>query len=66
MVPELFYKNVPESLANMDTILPMATGCGANFGHLTTLTFQCNFKCKSYLVRYDHRNLICEESSYSM
>jgi len=26
--------------------------------------FQCDFKCKTCLIKYDHRNLICEESSY--
>ena len=46
MVPGLFYKNFPESLYKRykGTILPMAV---ANFGHLTKLTFQCNFKCKT-------------------
>jgi len=67
-VPELFHKNIPESLytANMGTIPTMVTWCVSNFGHITTLTFQCDFKCKTCLARYDHRYLICEESSYTI
>jgi len=37
-----------------------------NFGHLTKFIFQCNFKCKTYLARYHHQYLICEESSHTM
>ena len=48
------------------TTLPMVTWCVANFGQLAKLTFQYNFKCKTYLARYDHQHLICEESSYTM
>jgi len=63
MVPELFHKDVSESpyTGCMGTMLPMVTWCLANFGHLTMLTFQCYFKCKTYLTRY--RYLIREESS---
>jgi len=41
MVPELFCKNVPESLyvENMGTMLPMVTWCVTNFGHFITLYF---------------------------
>ena len=43
MMPELFCKNVPESLyiENMGTMLPMVTWWVIKFGHLTTLILQC-------------------------
>jgi len=68
MVSELFCKNDPESLYRgyKGTIPPMVTWYVSNFGHLTKSTFQCKFKCKTYLARYDHRYLICKESSYTM
>ena len=68
MVPKLLYKDVPDSLyiENMGTTLPMVTWCVTNVGHLTALTFQCNFKCKTCLAKYDHRKLMCEQSSYTM
>jgi len=68
MVPKLFYKNVPESLyiENWGITLPMVTLCVTNFVHLITLTFQCDFKCRTCLAKYDHRNLIREESSNTM
>jgi len=68
MVAELFHKNVPESLCteNWGTLLLRVTWCVTNFVHLDTLTFQCDFKFKTCLARYDHRNLIYEESSYTM
>ena len=37
-----------------------------DFGHFATLIFQYAFKCKRCLAKYDHRYLICEESSYTM
>jgi len=40
--------------------------CVGNFGYVTKLTFQCNFKSKTCLARYDHRYLMCEASSYTM
>ena len=38
MVPELFCKNIPESLyiGHVGTVLPRVTWCGANFGHHTS------------------------------
>ena len=67
MVLELFSKNVPESLCRgMGTMPPVVTWYVPNFGRLTKLTFRCNFNCKTYLARYDHRYLICEEPSYTM
>jgi len=33
--------------------------------HLTALTSQCYFKWKTCVAKYDHRNLICEEFSYT-
>ena len=58
----------PESIyiGNMSTIQLMVTWCVTNFGPFTTLTFQYDFKCKTCLAKYDHWNLICEESSYTM
>ena len=53
---------VPEFFAEFSYIGYHTT----SFGQLTKLTFQCNFKCKTYLARYDHRYLICKESSYTM
>ena len=50
----------------MGTTLPRVTGCVDNFGHFTNLTFQCKFKFKSCLARYDHHYHICEESSNTM
>ena len=47
-------------------VLPRVTWCVANFLHLITLTFQCAFKCKTCLVKYDLGNVICEEPSYTM
>jgi len=49
-------------------ILPGVSWCVINFVNLTTLTFQCDFKCKTCLANmtFDHRNLIREESSYTM
>ena len=32
-----------------------------NLWHLAILTFQCDFKFKICLAKYDHRNLICED-----
>ena len=61
MVPDLFNKNVPEILY-IGTMLPVVTWCVANFGHLSKSTFQCNFKCKTYLARYDHPYLIFVKS----
>jgi len=47
--------------------LPRVTWCAANFRHLTTLTFQCDLKCKTCLAKYDLRNLIhVKEYSYTM
>jgi len=68
MVPELFCKNVPVSLYRgyRGNIPPMVTWYVSNFGHLTKATFQCNFKYKTYLARYDHRCLICKEPCYAM
>jgi len=65
MMPELFYKNIPESLyiENWSTIPYLVCD---KFVHLTTLTFQCDFKCKTCLAKYDHWSLICEESSHTM
>jgi len=67
-VPELFYKNGPESLyiENWGTMPPIFTWCVTNFGHLTALTFQCDFKCKTCLAKHEHRNLICEEPPNTM
>jgi len=36
------------------------------FWALTTFIFQCDFKCKTCLARYDHQYLMCEESCYTM
>jgi len=65
---ELFCKNVHARLyiENMGTILPRVTWCVTNFGYLTTLAFQCDFKCKTCLAKYDVGNIMCEESSYTM
>jgi len=65
MVPELFYKNVSESLyiENMGKVLAVVPWCVINFGHFTTLIYQCYFKYKTCLAKCDHRNLMCEESS---
>jgi len=61
MMPESFFENVPESLYK---------GCNGyyvdNFGHYSKLTFQCNFKCKTCLAKYDHLYLICDKSSNTM
>jgi len=63
MVPELVYKNVPESLyiENMGIMLPRVSWCVKNFGHFTTL-FQCDLRCKMCLAKYNHRYLICVKS----
>jgi len=68
MVPELFHRNVAESVyvGYMVTVLPKVTWCVDNFGHLTKLTLQCNFKCKTCLARYDHQYLKCGESPNTM
>ena len=50
----------------MAAILPTVSWCATNFGHITILIFQCDFKCKTCLAKSDHRNLMCEESSYTM
>jgi len=42
------------------------TWCVRNFVHFTNITFQWDFNCKMCLAKYDHRNLVCEESSYTM
>jgi len=57
MVKELFHKNVPENpqIDNWGTILPRVIWCVANFVHSTTLTFQCDFKCKT-LAPHDLEN----------
>ena len=36
------------------------------FWHYSKITFQCNFKCKTCLARYDHLCLICGKSSNTM
>jgi len=43
MVQELFYKYVPGNLyiGNIGTVPPMVSRCVTNFGHFTTLIFQC-------------------------
>ena len=50
----------------LGAILPSVTWCVANFVHSTTLTFQCDFKCKIFLAKCDLGNLMCEESSYTV
>ena len=62
MVLELFCKIVPESLYR-GTMPPIVTWYVSNFGHLTKLTFQCYFKCKTSLARCDHWYLTGEEPS---
>ena len=51
---------------NMDTILPLFICCVTKFDRPTALIFQCKFKCRMFLAKYYHRNVICEESSCTM
>jgi len=59
MVPESFYKNVPETYVYRVNGYYTTRGyllC-SKFGHLPKLTFKYNFKCKTYLARYGHHTL---------
>jgi len=65
MVPELLYKNVPESLyvENMGTMLSMVAWCIPNF---STLIFQYDEKCKKRVWPNVTTETLCKGSSYTM